>query len=157
MLRPSLPGITRRPLMAALLVIPLSGTLAACASNEPQSGYRFEVLDQPVPVGTHSTIPVRLTNASNGQPVVGATMSDVQMTMRMARVGPPGKGVWQPRRLLSKEIRFVGSPGAGLYNFLGDVSMSGTWRLSLTALVPGESSPVEGLARFTASQERHDP
>jgi hypothetical protein len=147
----------RHPLLASILVMGLASTVVACASTGSHSRYRFEVLDQPVPVSAHSTITVRVIDVSNGQPVDGATIPEAQLTMKMSSTVPPGKGIWHPDRSHSEQIRFVGSPGVGEYRFLGDVSMQGTWRLVLTALVPGESSPVEGVARFTASRERHDP
>lgn len=147
----------RHSLLASIFVMGLASTVVACASAGLQSRYRFEVVDQPVLASAHSTITVRVIDVSNGQAVDGATISKVQLTMTMSSTVPPGKGIWHPDRSHSEQIRFVGSRGVGEYRFLGDVSMPGTWKLVLTALVPGESSPVEGVARFTASRERHDP
>jgi hypothetical protein len=146
----------RRFLLASLVVIGLAGVVGACASNESRGRYRFDVVNQPVPVGAHSTITVRLTDATTRQPVDGATISDARLTMRMPSTVPPGKGIW-PDRSHSEEVRFVGSSGVGQYGLISDVSMPGIWTLVLSATVPGVASPVEGSTRFTASRERHDP
>jgi len=150
----------KRPSLFRLLsAVALVGALTACASagGEPQDGYRFEVLNQPVPARTHSTIAVRLVNEADGQPVAGATVTDAALTMRMLRFPRLAKGTWYPNRVREREIRFVGSPGGGIYEFLGDLSMPGTWTLSLTMRVPGQASPVKGSTRFIAGQERNDP
>jgi hypothetical protein len=146
----------RHFLLASTVVIGLAGVVSACASNESRSRYRFDVVNQPVPVNAHSTITVRLTDATTGQPVDGATISDARLTMRMPSTVPPGKGI-SPDRSHSEEVRFVGSSGVGQYGLISDVSMPGNWTLVLSATVPGEASPVEGSTRFTASRERHDP
>lgn len=144
-------------LFRLLPAVALFGVLTACASSEPQNGYRFEVLNQPVPTRTHSTIAVRLVHEADGQPVAGATVTDAALKMRMLHFRRLGKGTWHPNRVHEREIRFVGSPGGGIYEFLGDVSMPGTWTLSLTMRVPGQASPVQGTTRFIAGQERNDP
>lgn len=148
--------VKRRFLLASIVVIGLAGVVSACASNESRDRYRFDVVNQPVPVGAHSTITVRLTDATTGRPVDGATISDARLTMRMPSTIPPGKVIW-PDRSHSDEVRFVGSSGDGQYRLAGDVSMPGTWTLVLSASVPGEASPVEGSTRFVAARERSDP
>ncbi len=65
----------RRFLLAFIFTIGLAGVVGACASNEPRDRYRFDVVNQPVPVGAHSTITVRLTDATTGRPVDDATIS----------------------------------------------------------------------------------
>jgi hypothetical protein len=35
---------------------------------------------------------------------------------------------------------------------MGDVSMPGTWKLTVSANVPGESEPVDGTATFEAGR-----
>jgi hypothetical protein len=50
------------------------------------------------------------------------------------------------------EVKPLGTPAPGVYRLMGDVSMPGTWRLDLTATVPGEAQPVEGTATFKAGR-----
>lgn len=153
---------THRPISAErrrwtlVLVLGLAGTVAACVSNAPQSRYNFDVVNQPVAASAHSTITVRLIDTTTGQPVDGATISDARLTMKMSSTVPPNKGLRYDRSH-SEGVRFLGSPGGGQYRFVGDVSMPGTWRLALTARVPGEASPVKGSTRFVAEQERAAP
>lgn len=146
----------RHFLLASIVVIGLAGVVSACASNESRGRYRFDVVNQPVPVAAYSTITVRLTDATTGRPVDGATISNASLTLRMPGTTPPGKGTWlhEPH---SEKVRFVGSSGDGQYRLAGYVSMPGTWTLVLSASVPGGASPVEGSTRFVAARERSDP
>jgi hypothetical protein len=65
--------------------------LASCAgAGEGSQRYRFDVLDQPVPVGAHTKLTVKLTDASAGQPVQGATIAGAGL--EMTHVHPPHKG-----------------------------------------------------------------
>src|SRR5512134_2966130 len=65
--------------------------LASCAgAGEGSQRYRFDVLDQPVPVGAHTELTVKLTDASTGQPVQGATIAGAGL--EMTHVHPPHKG-----------------------------------------------------------------
>ena len=59
--------------------------LASCAgAGEGSQRYRFDVLDQPVPVGAHTELTVKLTDASTGQPVQGATIAGAGLEMTPA-------------------------------------------------------------------------
>lgn len=146
-----------RPLLASAFVMAVAGSVVACASSASQGDYRFDVVNQPVPVGADSAITVRMIDAANGRPVNGATISEARLTMKMPITVRGGKGTRRPDRSHSEELQFVGASGVGQYSFLGDVSMPGSWTLILSARVPGESSPVEGSAIFMADRERHDP
>jgi hypothetical protein len=48
------------------------------------------------------------------------------------------------------EVKYIAATGPGLYRFTGDVSMPGTWKLTVSANVPGKSEPVVGTAKFQA-------
>lgn len=149
-------NLNRRFLLASVILVSLSGLAAACASNDLRDRYSFAVVNQPVPIGTHSPITVRMFDRSTGRPVEGATISAVRLSKRMPSTVPTGKGV-PSSRSLSDEARFVGSAGDGQYGFIGDVSKPGTWTLDLAASVPGEASQVQGRTRFVAARERQDP
>lgn len=141
---------------APILLLGLSGVAGGCAGSEGQDRYRFDVVNQPVPIGAHSPITVRMFDTSTGRPVDGATISAVRLSKRIPSTVPPGKGA-RPSRSLSDEARFVGPFGAGQYELIGDVSMPGTWTLDLAASVPGEASKVAGRTKFIAVRERQDP
>jgi hypothetical protein len=147
-----------RSVIRAVVAAALSVTLGACATEEPQ-GYRFDVVNQPVPVSAHSEITVRLVDVSNGEPVSDARILKKQLQRMMWRPRVTGKGrspasVSEP---MGEDVKYIGPVGSGLYRFLGDVSMPGKWTLGLSANVPGEAGPVSGAAKFTASHVRQDP
>lgn len=143
--------LIRRKINAFALVA-LVSLVAACASTEAPD-YRFEVVDQPVAVGAHSEFDVRLTEVSTGQPVSNATISTSALEMTHYRPatgkGTPPGGVRVP---MTGEVKFLGPAGPGLYRFMGDVSMPGTWQLTVSANVPGKSEAVDGTARFEAGR-----
>lgn len=139
-----------------ILLAGSAGVVGACASNELRDRYRFDVVNQPVPIGTYSPITVRLADRSTGKPVDGATVSRAFLKMRMTNDVPPGKGIWL-ERYHSEAVRIAGSFGVGQYRLIGEVSMPGTWSLFLTANVPGEASPIEGSTTFVAGRQRFDP
>jgi len=149
-------NLGRRFFSAPILLIGLSGVVAGCAGSEMGDRYRFDVVNQPVPIGAHSPITVRMFDTSTGRPVDGATISAVRLSKRMPNIVPSGKGI-QPTRSISDDARFVGPAGDGKYEFIGDVSRPGTWTLDLAASVPGEASKVAGSTKFLAVRERSDP
>lgn len=138
--------------ITAFSLVTLVSLLAACASAKSPD-YRFEVVDQPVAVGAHSEFDVRLTEVSTGQPVSDAMISNIALEMTHYRLptgkGTPPGGVRVP---MAGEVKFIGPDGPGLYRFMGDVSMPGTWKLTVSAHVPGESEPIEGTATFEAGR-----
>lgn len=138
--------------ITAFSLVALVSLVAACASAKSPD-YRFDVVDQPVAVGAHSEFDVRLTEVSTGQPVNNATISNIALEMTHYRPptgkGTPPGGVRVP---MAGEVKFIGPDGPGLYRFMGDVSMPGTWKLTVSAHVPGESEPVGGTATFEAER-----
>jgi hypothetical protein len=138
--------------ITAFSLVALVSLIAACASAKSPD-YRFDVVDQPVTVGAHSEFDVRLTEVSTGQPVTNATISNIALEMTHYRP-PTGKGTSPGgvRVPMAGEVKFLGPAAPGLYRFMGDVSMSGTWSLTVSADVPGESEPVGGTATFEAER-----
>jgi hypothetical protein len=141
-----------RRIRRKIIVFPVAmlvSLVAACASATSPD-YRFDVVDQPVAVGAHSEFDVRLTKVSTGQPVSNATISSNTLEMthyRPSAKGSPPGGVRMP---MAGDVKFIGPDGPGLYRFMGDVSMPGTWKLTVSANVPGESEAVDGTATFEA-------
>lgn len=72
-----------RPLLTSAFVMAVAGSVVACASSASQGDYRFDVVNQPVPVGADSAITVRMIDAVNGRLVNGATISEARLTMKM--------------------------------------------------------------------------
>jgi hypothetical protein len=144
------PGRQARGMIAAALI---AFSSAACAADRSQD-YRFEVVDQPVVVSAHSEFNVKLTKTSTGQPVENATITRTRLGMTMTH--PPHKSATPGAMTteMSGDVKVLGtpSPSPGLYRLMGDVSMPGTWKLDLTATVPGEAQPVEGTATFKAEK-----
>jgi hypothetical protein len=138
--------------ISAFSVVALVSLVAACASAKSPD-YRFDVVDQPVAVGAHSEFDVRLTEVSTGQPVSNATISNSALEMTHYRPpagkGTPPGGVRVP---MPGEVKFIGPDGPGLYRFMGDLSMPGTWKLTVSAHVPGKSEPIDGTATFEAGR-----
>jgi YtkA-like protein len=131
----------------------LLAALASCAgAGESQQRYRFDVLDQPVPVGAHRELTVKITDASTGQPVQGATLTgfgDIEMAhMRLQHKGSPTGGM----TTMSGDVKFIGSSGPGLYQLMADVSMPGKWKLDLSANIPGETKPIVNTVKFQAGR-----
>lgn len=145
-------GYRIRRKISAFALVALVSLLAACASAKSPD-YRFDVVDQPVAVGAHSEFNVRLTEVSTGQPVSNAMISTSALEMTHYRPptgkGTPPGGVRVP---MAGEVKFLGPAGPGLYRFMGDVSMPGTWQLTVSANVPGKSEPVGGTATFEAER-----
>jgi hypothetical protein len=133
----------------ALPMVALVSVIVACTSAKSPD-YRFDVVDQPVAVGAHSEFDVRLTEVSTGRTVDKATIASSALEMTHYRPSttkgmPPG-GVMP----MTGDVKFLGPDGPGLYRFMGDVSMPGTWKLIVSANIPGESEPVDGTATFEA-------
>ena len=53
---------------------------------------------------------------------------------------------------MAGEVELTGTPAPGVYRFMGDLSMSGTWTLDLTANVPGEPRPIDAIVTFEAGR-----
>ncbi len=144
----SFPGRQALGIIAAALI---TFSSAACAAHQSED-YRFEVVDQPVPVSAHSEFDVKLTKTSTGQLVENATVSGGRLEMTMEH--PPHKSA-TPGTMSTKmggEVKVLGSPAPGLYRMMGDVSMPGTWKLDLSANIPGEPKEIEGTTKFKAGK-----
>lgn len=127
-------------------------SLSAAAHAADPAPYRFDVINQPVAVGAHSELDVKVTKAATGQPVENAkiTHSALEMTMPgRAYKGPPAGSTTR----MGGATKVVGTTAPGTYRLLADVSMPGTWKLDIAAEVPGEAQPVESTVTFKAGSE----
>ena len=138
-----------RSVLTAIAAALISVSPLAYAA-EPSQDYRFEVVDQPVAVGAHSEFNVKLMKTSTGQPVENATITRSRLEMTMPHYAH--KGPMPMSTKMGGEVKVLGTPSSGLYRLMGDVSMPGTWKLELSAKVPGEAQTIDGTATFKAGQ-----
>ncbi len=94
--------------------------------------YRFKLVDNAVKVGPDTVITVRLVNAKTGRDVPDAVIFATRLDM--APDGMQG---------MATKIAALPSTAPGLYRFKANVSMAGSWRLSLGAKVQGEEGTVD--------------
>ena len=138
-------------LIGASLLVALP--LASCAgAGENSQGYRFDVLDQPVPAGAHTELTVKLTDAATGQPVQGATITGGGLEMTHPHYAHKGASPGAATTTMSGDVKFLGSSGPGLYQLMADVSMAGKWKLDISANIPGETKPVRETVKFEAGR-----
>jgi hypothetical protein len=140
-----------RPVIGALAVAAAFMASVAFAADRSQD-YRFDIVDQPVPVGAHTEITVKLSRVPEGQPVADAKI--IRSRLEMTMMHPPHKGS-PPGGMTTEmggEVRFLDSPAPGLYRLMADVSMPGKWTLDLSATVPDEPEPVSGTVKFDAGR-----
>lgn len=124
---------------------------AAVDAADRSQDYRFEVVDQPVAVRAHREYNVTVTKASTGQPVENATIIRGRLEMTMAphaHKGPP----MPMATTMGGEVKVLASTEAETYRLMGDLSMLGTWKLSITAKVPDETQPISATATFEVAQ-----
>lgn len=113
--------------------------LLAAPAHAAGKDYRFEVV-KTQPAGKNLTdVSVRLTHTPDGKPVAGAVVLQTKVDM-----GPSGMG-----EMTGKVTPQPADP-AGLYHFRTETGMAGTWALTLTAKVQGESETVRGTVTFDA-------
>jgi hypothetical protein len=101
--------------------------------------YRFEVV-QARPAGNNITdVTVRLMHDPDGKPVSGAVIFQTKVDM-----GPSGMGE------MTGKVTPQPADASGVYHFRTETGMAGTWALTLTAKVQGESETVRGAVTFDA-------
>jgi hypothetical protein len=131
---------------AALAVgITVSG-LAGAAYAAPMT-YRFEVLDAQVRPSRDTTdLRVRLVRQADGQPVTGAALDDVRLGMWPIQLHKAPPAPWMPH-VVGPAV----AEGSGVYRLPADFPMTGSYRLTLSAHVPGEVEPVQSTVTVRAA------
>lgn len=116
--------------VAVLMILP--NAILAGAND-----YVFEPVKTEIKSSNVATIAVRLLHKPDRTPVIGAAI--VQMRIVMAHNGGA-----------EMDAAFVplASPGPGVYAFMAPLTMAGSWFLSISAKVPGESETVVGKIIF---------
>jgi YtkA-like len=122
---------------SAALASVMTLLLLSAPAHAAGKDYRFELV-QAQPAGKNLTnVTVKLTHVSNGNPVIGAVIFQTKVDM-----GPSGMG-----EMTGKVTPQPADP-TGLYHFRTETGMAGTWALTLTAKVQGET--VRGTVNFDA-------
>lgn len=113
--------------------------LLTAPAHAAEKDYRFEVV-KAQPAGKNLTdVAVRLTHTPDGKPVAGAVVFQTKVDM-----GPSGMGE------MTGKVTSQPADPAELYHFRTETGMAGTWALTLTAKVQGESETVRGTVTFDA-------
>jgi len=122
--------LTRRLLVAAAPIALLSAALASPLFADVQD-YEFQLMQNEAKKGD-AIVAVRLVNKRSGKPVPDAVISAKRIDM-----APDGMADMAGR------IEQLPSTEPGGYRFKANLSMQGSWQLSLAAKVQGENGTVE--------------
>ena len=120
------------------LLLPLTLACASSSAFAAAKDYKFELAGPPMMAGKSAHVTVRLIHAPDNKPVSDAEISEVKFDMGpagMAGMGAPAKS--------------MPATEPGTYMIKTQPSMAGTWGLTLTAKVKGESEPVRGSVIVT--------
>jgi hypothetical protein len=103
--------------------------------------YAFEPVKAEVKSGNEATVAVRLVHKPSGKPVPDAAI--VQTRLDMA---PDGMAS------MATAMAPLPSPEPGVYAFKAALTMVGSWLLTISAKVPGETDPVAGKVIFKVAR-----
>jgi hypothetical protein len=123
--------LTRRSALTAALI----GWLFAPVASPSLAGvqdYEFQLVQGEVKKGDGTIISVRLVNKGSGKAVPDAVIAAKRIDM-----APDGMADMAGR------IEQLPSTELGVYRFKANLSMQGSWQLSLAAKVQGENGTVE--------------
>lgn len=129
------------PLRAAALALGIAVSGFAGAAYAAPMNYGFEVLDAQVRPSRETTeVRVRLVHP-DGQPVTDASLSEVRLGMWPIQLHKAPPAPWM-RHAVGPAM----AEGNGVYRLSADLPMTGSYRLTLSARVPGEAEAVHGAA-----------
>jgi len=117
--------------MAATLTILLSTISFHAAKADPRD-YEFRLVESAIKQGDGAVIAVKLIDKHSGKPVPDAVIFVTRIDM-----APDGM------EMMASKIETLPSTEPGTYRFKANLSMEGSWRLSLGAKVQGETGTVE--------------
>ena len=123
--------LTRRSALTAAQI----GLLFAALAQPSLAGvqdYEFQLVQGEVKKGDGTIISVRLVNKGSGKAVPDAVIAAKRIDM-----APDGMADMAGR------IEQLPSTEPGVYRFKANLSMQGSWQLSLAAKVQGENGTVE--------------
>jgi len=119
-----------RALGAALIALTIGA--AATKGRADVKDFEFRLVNQTAKKGPGAVIDVRLIRKSTGKPVPDAVIFATRLDM-----SPEGMPT------MTTPIEPLPSTEPGVYRFKTDFSMEGSWALSLSAKVQGETGTVE--------------
>jgi hypothetical protein len=120
----------KRAAQAAFIGIAMAGS--ASFARADIKNYEFQLVDQAIKAGPDRIITVRLINKATGKPVSDAVIFATRLDM-----APDGM-----KEMATKVTPMPGTE-PGTYRFKANLSMAGSWQLSLGAKVQGETGTVE--------------
>jgi hypothetical protein len=123
--------LMRRSALTAALIGLLFVSLATPSLAGAQD-YEFQLVQGEVKKGDRTIIAVRLVNKGSGKAVPDAVIAAKRIDMT-----PDGMADMAGR------IELLPSTEPGVYRFKANLSMQGSWQLSLAAKVQGENGTVE--------------
>ena len=123
--------LTRRSVLTAAPIALLPVALISPLLARVQA-YEFQVVQDEVKRGDDAIIAVRLVYKGSSKPVPDAVISAKRIDM-----APDGMAEMAGR------IEQLPSTEPGVYRFKANLSMQGSWQLSLAAKVQGENGTVE--------------
>jgi hypothetical protein len=115
---------------------PLSSTAFAAAKD-----YKFEFVSAQPAGGGKTDVTVRLVHVPDSKPVPDAVIFETRADM-----DPEG----MPTMAVPVTAGPAGQPG--LYKFHAETSMAGTWALTFSAKLQGETETVKGSVNFKAAK-----
>jgi hypothetical protein len=125
---------------AAFGVLATFASMSAAPAFAAATDYKFEVVSTQ-PTGPAKTgVTVRLVHLPDGKPVSGAVVFQVRGDM-----GPDGMAD------MTTTVTPEAAQPDGLMRYQVGTSMAGTWALTLSAKVQGESQTVKGTVTFKAA------
>jgi len=133
-----LPNFARN---AAFGVLACYASMSAIPAFAAATDYKFEVVSAQPAAPAKTEVAVRLVHLPDGKPVSGVMVFQIRGDM-----GPEGM----------EDMTTTVTPAAaqpdGLMRYQVGTSMAGTWALTLSAKVQGESQTVKGTVTFKAAQ-----
>ena len=123
-------NLMRRPALTAALI----GLFAALASQSfaGVQDYEFQLVQSEVKKGDGTIIAVRLVHKSSGKAVPDAVIAAKRIDMTPDNMAD-----------IAGRLEQLPSTEPGVYRFKANLSMQGSWQLSLAAKVQGENGTVE--------------
>lgn len=133
-----------RSALIPLRVAAFAAVVAGCANafQTSSESYRFEPVGSPVRTQQGDTqLRVRLVHLPDNRSVTDAEILDQQLGMWMS-------GYKAATFMMTAPVGPAEPEGNGIYRLHARLPMAGEWRLTLTARVPNEASPVRGTVRI---------
>ncbi len=132
--------MTFRKLKIAAAAAPLAYALIlAMPASAAISDYEFQMTQSQVQKSDSADLAVRLIDKRTGKPVSGAVIFALRIDM-----APEGM------EMMTSSIAATPSNELGVYHFKVNLTMAGSWRLSLGAKIQGETGSLESRLTFKA-------